>query len=201
MRENLSGRTEDTMPGDVNDSDGDAGSPYDREVRIRILDIQDRRPIGHEIQCITEPSLHIVRSRIIDSDAISTGDCIDLPSEVVGPMSEVRLKDLSGTAQQELVSALSASISADKERHLSFYNSAGPMSLKFHSFQLLPGIGNSKAMQMVSLRGSSGWHEFEEIDESCGIESVRLLAERYVKEMEDVAQTPRLLDLLVRTEM
>ena len=128
MRENLSGRAEDTMPGDVNDSDGDAGSPYDREVRIRILDIQDRRPIGHEIQCITEPSLHIVRSRIIDSDAISTGDCIDLPSEVVGPMSEVRLKDLSGTAQQELVSALSASISADKERHLSFYNSAGHVS-------------------------------------------------------------------------
>ena len=46
----------------------------------------------------------------------------------------------------------------------------------------------------------AGWNSFSEVDEACGIESVRLLAERYVKEMEDVAQTPRLLDLLVRTE-
>ena len=53
---------------------------------------------------------------------------------------------------------------------------------------------------MVNLRGLAGWQTFEEIDEACGIESVRLLAERYVKEMEDVAQTPRLLDLLVRSE-
>ena len=200
MRENLSGRAEDMMPGDGNDSDGDSVSPYEGEERLRVLDIQDRRPIGHEIQCITEPSLHIVRSRVQDSNNISTGSCIELPSEEIGPMSEVRLKDLSGSAQQEIVSALSASISTDKDRHLSFYNSAGPMSLKFHSFQLLPGIGNSKAMQMVNLRGLAGWQNFEEIDEACGIESVRLLAERYVKEMEDVAQTPRLLDLLVRSE-
>jgi len=53
---------------------------------------------------------------------------------------------------------------------------------------------------MVQKRGIAGWHAFEDVDEACGIESVRLLAERYVKEMEDVAQTPRLLDLLVRTE-
>ena len=53
---------------------------------------------------------------------------------------------------------------------------------------------------MVQQRGLSGWNTFEEVDEACGIESVRLLAERYVKEMEDVAQTPRLLDLLVRSE-
>ena len=47
----------------------------------------------------------------------------------------------------------------------------------------------------------AGWESFDQVDEACGVESVRLLAERYVKEMEDVAQTPRLLDLLVRTEM
>ena len=74
------------------------------------------------------------------------------------------------------------------------------MSLKFHAFQLLPGIGNSKALQMVKERGVTGWNACDEVDEACGIESVRLLAERYVKEMEDVAQTPRLLDLLVRIE-
>ena len=96
---------------------------------------------------------------------------------------------------------MSESIIKDTERHISFYNSANAMSLKFHAFQLLPGIGNSKAQQMVRKRGMAGWESFDQVDEACGVESVRLLAERYVKEMEDVAQTPRLLDLLVRTEM
>ena len=53
---------------------------------------------------------------------------------------------------------------------------------------------------MVQKRGGSGWNSFEAVDDDCSIESVRLLAERYVKEMEDTAQTPRLLDLLVRIE-
>jgi predicted nucleic acid-binding OB-fold protein len=75
------------------------------------------------------------------------------------------------------------------------------MSLKYHAFQLLPGIGNSKALQMVQLRGISGWSDFAAVDEACGIDSARLLAERYVMEMEDDAQTPRLLDILVRSEM
>ena len=185
---------------DAQDADEEGNDPFQGEHRIRILDIQERRPIGHEVQCISEPSLYLLRARVSDITGFSVGETVEIPSESVGSLSEVRLKDLSGTSQQELVSSLSNSIRADPDRHISFYNSAGPMSLKFHSFQLLSGIGNSKAIQMVQKRGIAGWETFEDVDEACGIESVRLLAQRYVKEMEDVAQTPRLLDLLVRIE-
>ena len=188
------------QPKDSNEAGDEARDPFQDEVRIRILDIQERRPVGHEVQCISEPSLFILRARVSDASGFSVGETVDIPSENVGPLSEVRLKDLSGSSQQELVASLSASISSEPERHLSFFNSAGPMSLKFHAFQLLPGIGNAKAIQMVQKRGGSGWNSFEDVDDDCGIESVRLLAERYVKEMEDTAQTPRLLDLLVRIE-
>jgi len=188
------------QPRDAKDSDDEVEDPFHGENRLRILDIQERRPIGHEIQAISEPSLYLLRARVSDIAGISVGETVEIPVEGIGSLTEVRLKDLSGTSQQELITALSSSIQADPERHISFYNSAGPMSLKFHSFQLLSGIGNSKAIQMVQKRGIAGWHAFEDVDEACGIESVRLLAERYVKEMEEVAQTPRLLDLLVRTE-
>jgi len=187
-------------PEDANDSDEEEMEPFNEETGLRILDIQERRPVGYEIQCISEPSLYLLRARVSDTSGLSVGEAVETPVENIGSLSEVRLKDLSGTSQQELIQALSSSIQADPERHISFYNSAGPMSLKFHSFQLLSGIGNSKAIQMVQKRGIAGWHAFEDVDEACGIESVKLLAERYVKEMEDVAQTPRLLDLLVRTE-
>lgn len=189
------------QPTDGQEADEEPKGPYDDETRLRVLSIQERRPMGHEIQCITEPSLHIVRSRVNDVNGVEIGKAIALPSDHLGPLSEVRLKDLSGSAQQEIVAALSASVKADSERHIGFYNRANNLSLKFHAFQLLPGIGNSKAIQMVQARGLAGWSSFEEIDEACGIDSVRLLAERYLMEMRDVAQTPRLLDLLVRSEL
>ena len=85
------------------------------------------------------------------------------------------------------------------DNHLSFFNRANNISLKVHSFQLLPSIGKSKAQQMVQSRGMIGWENFTDIDEKCSIDSVRLLAERYVIEMEDSIQVPRLLDLLIRT--
>ena len=191
----------DIMPfEDSKDTDDEGINPLQEESRLRILDILERRPVGNEIQCISEPSLYLLRARVNEKEDLSVGGTIELPAENVGPLSEVRLKDLSGTSQQELAGALSNSIISDTDRHILFYNSAGPMSLKFHSFQLLSGIGNSKAIQMVQKRGIAGWQKFEDIDDDCGIESVKLLAERYVREMEDVAQTPRLLDLLVRKE-
>ena len=52
---------------------------------------------------------------------------------------------------------------------------------------------------MVQSRGMIGWENFDDIDEKCSIDSVKLLAERYVIEMEDSIQEPRLLDLLLRT--
>ena len=189
---------------DMHDDEGSGSEskddPFYGEIRIRVLDLQERRPIGNEAQCISEPSLFLVRARFAETISASVGGAIDLPNESVGPLSEVRLRDLSSGATQELIPAICETIRSDPEKHLDFYNRANNLSLKFHAFQLLPGVGNSKALQMVESRGMSGWGSFEEIDESCGIESVQLLAERYQKEMEDPAQTPRLLDLLVRSE-
>ena len=95
------------QPRDSNEAGDEAGDPFPNESRIRILDIQERRPVGHEVQCISEPSLFILRARVSDASGISVGETVELPSESVGPLSEVRLKDLSGSSQQELVASLS----------------------------------------------------------------------------------------------
>ncbi len=187
--------------GGPDESEEEGPGPYESETHIRVLDLQDRRPMGHEINGLTEPSMHLVRARVNESVEMSKGSRMAVDSESIGPFSEIRHRDLTPAAIGELTEAVLATISENPEKHLGFYNSAGPMSLKYHAFQLLPGIGNSKALQMVQSRGISGWSDFAAVDEACGIDSARLLAERYVKEMEDDAQTPRLLDILVRSEM
>ena len=191
----------DMQPRDQSEPEEDGSEPFDSETHLRILDIQERRPFGHEVHCLSEPSMHLVRARVNDQGDMSSGSKIEVDSDNLGPLSEVRHRDLSPSANGELTKATMGVISEDSEKHLGFYNRANNLSLKMHAFQLLPGIGNAKALQMVQIRGIAGWSNFEEIDEACGINSVRLLAERYVKEMEDATQSPRLLDLLVRSEM
>lgn len=191
----------DMQLGGPDEPEEEGPGPYESETHIRVLDLQDRRPMGHEIQGLTEPSMYLIRARVNESLEVSKGSRLTIDSESIGPLSEIRHRDLSPAAISELTEALLATIFEHSEKHLGFYNSAGPMSLKYHAFQLLPGIGNSKALQMVKSRGIAGWSDFAAVDEACGIDSARLLAERYVKEMEDDAQTPRLLDILVRSEI
>ena len=154
---------------DSNEAGEEEEGPLSSTTMVRVLDVLDRRPVGQEIQGLTEPSFYLVRSRIMDDEGIDQGSEISIESGKLGPISEIRFKDLSQASQGEMTDAIFRSISSDPDRHLVFYNSAGPMSLKFHSFQLLPGVGNSKAMQMVKARGGNGWSTFEQVDESCGI--------------------------------
>jgi hypothetical protein len=63
----------DMQFGGPDESDEEDTSPYESETHIRVLDMQDRRPMGHEIQGITEPSMHLVRSRVNDSEELSEG--------------------------------------------------------------------------------------------------------------------------------
>lgn len=77
-----------------------------------------------------------------------------------------------------------------------FFNKAGNLSLKQHAFELLDGIGNKKAQQMVELRGSSGFSSMAELNEKCGIDAAELLARRFFSEIEDRTLQPRLIDHL-----
>jgi predicted nucleic acid-binding OB-fold protein len=79
----------------------------------------------------------------------------------------------------------------------SFFNKAGNLSLKQHAFELLDGIGNKKAQQMVELRGSSGFASMADLNEKCGIDAAELLARRFFSEIEDRTLQPRLIDHLL----
>jgi len=169
------------------------------ETSVLVLDILDRNPSGFELQGLSSPSMYLVRARIDDDKINSPGVNIETNSGSIGALSEIRFKDLTAQSSSSIIDAVLDSVNSDPDRHLGFYNRANNLSLKYHAFQLLPGIGNSKAMQMVKERGGSGWSDFGQIDKSCGIDSAKLLAERYVGEMQDPSESPSLLELLVRS--
>ncbi|MBT92310.1 MAG: hypothetical protein CMA61_00695 [Euryarchaeota archaeon] len=178
----------------------DEEDPLANETHIRVLDITERRPFGFEIQAISEPRLYIVRARVDKPGELTSSSRIELDDSRIGPISRLRFRDLSPVASDSIIDEIVSLIEADPERHLNFYNRANAISLKIHAFQLLSGIGSSKAQKMVQSRGGAGWMSFEEVDAACEIDSIRLLAERYHREMEDPSNNLRLLDLMIRTD-
>ena len=179
--------------------DGDtADGPFASETHVRVLDVLERRPTGWEIHAISEPGLHIVRVRLNDGFTSELGDHLSLDSGKTGPLSQLRFQDLSGEANSALQEVVANSIKVNPDPHLGFYNRANNISLKVHAFQLLPGVGSSTAKSWVEIRGYNGWVDLDEVSEKLGIDAVYLLAERYVKELQDPTEIPSLLELLVR---
>lgn len=166
---------------------------------MRILDISERRPVGHEVHALTEPSLYLVRARVLDKEGITSGSRLTTEENKVGPLSMLRYRDLSSNSEDIILDELIGAIKDNSEIHLGFYNRANNISLKVHAFQLLPGIGKSKAQKMVQSRGMVGWMDFSEVDEACEINSVKLLAERYLIEIEDPLNNRSILDHLIRS--
>ena len=79
-----------------------------------------------------------------------------------------------------------------------FYNKAGPISLKQHSFELLPDVGPVKARNMVKAREDVGvFASMAELNALAKIKGAELLAMRFVEEIQDVNLQPRLIDFLL----
>ena len=109
-----------------------------------------------------------------------------------------KLDLMSNFARQDMPLVIQLFIE-DNSNHFvkSFFNAAGNLSLKQHAFELLPSIGNKKAVQMVQERGSSGFKSMEALNQSCNIDAAELLAKRFINEIEDQTIEPRLVDLLL----
>ena len=61
--------------------------PFQSESHIRVLDMQDRRPIGHEMTGLTRPGLFLVRARVNEVDGIEIGSTVEKESANIGALS------------------------------------------------------------------------------------------------------------------
>ena len=77
------------------DSGDGPSSVFSGETHLRILDISERRPVGHEVHALTEPSLYLVCARVLDKEGITSGLRLTTEENKVDPLSMLRYRDLS----------------------------------------------------------------------------------------------------------
>ena len=190
--------------GGYRDSRGGDELPWSNETHCRVLSQEGSGAGGGIIHCITEQHLHLIKARASPGcGVLAPGQKLELPTEegsekIAMVLGKDRYRELPNQAQAAIVNVMKELLSENPKPCMEFYNRAGPVSLKFHAFQLLPGIGQKKATQMMKSRVSAGWMTFEEVDEACIIDSLQLIVERLVEELQDPKMVPSLLQNVVR---
>jgi putative nucleotide binding protein len=119
--------------------------------------------------------------------------------EVVAILGMAHFDKMSNMAQKDLPVVVEQFVAEHAQYFVDeFYNKAGPISLKQHSYELLPDVGPVKARNMVKAREGVGvFASMDELNSLAKIKGAELLALRFVEEMNDPAQQPRLIDLLL----
>ena len=178
-------------------------SPIAEETWARVVEHDTADGI---ITAITEGKLFICRlsakkgiEALNPTDRIYVGLDQSKKVHVDAFVGGAKIDRMSNFARQDLPLVIQLFIEEHSQHFIeAFFNVAGNLSLKQHSFELLPDVGPKKAMQMVKERRiASGFNNLEELNNSCSIDAAELLAKRFILEIEDKTIVPRLLDHLL----
>lgn len=157
---------------------------------------------------MAEKTLAFCRLKIKSNDVLPINQRIYIGSdrkkrsEVSGILGMAHMDKMSNMAKQDLPSLVQMFVEQHGQYFVDeFYNKAGPMSLKQHSYELLPDVGPVKARNMVKARDQVGrFASMDELNALAKVKGAELLAQRFVEEMEDKALVPRLTELLLPVE-
>jgi putative nucleotide binding protein len=140
---------------------------------------------------LSEADFRLYETTFIEGTDVSIGDRLVLAPteerEEIDAFREVGFSDLSNTARNELEYAIDAIIDADPQRFYTVYNEAGPISLRLHQLNLLPGIGQKLRDAILDARKRGPFDSFDAVaDRVDGLHRPReIIAERILEELED----------------
>lgn len=98
----------------------------------------------------------------------------------------LKVEDISGSAQSELKFTLMDLIDEKEEQFVTFFNRAGPITIRKHSLELIPGIGKKHLKDLLEERDEGDFTSFANLKERCSFigDPQKAIAERIIKELE-----------------
>lgn len=93
---------------------------------------------------------------------------------------------LTSSARQELPHVVEEIVKKSPEQFLHFFNKAGPVSMRMHSLELLPGIGKKHLFAVLDARKDGPFESFAQLRERVPLmpEPEKLVQRRVLEELE-----------------
>ncbi|ABM81472.1 DUF655 domain-containing protein [Hyperthermus butylicus] len=98
-------------------------------------------------------------------------------------LHRIEYDDLTSLAKSMLPSIVEQIVRNREQIFVEFFNIAGPITLRFHSLELLPSVGKKTVLRILEQREKEPFKDFEDIASRVGIDPVKILVERIVEEL------------------
>lgn len=100
--------------------------------------------------------------------------------------SRISYDDLTQTAKNELQKTIIQIIKENEKRFVDIFNNAGPLNIRQHSLELLPGIGKKHLEAILKARQEKKFESFDDINGRVSLlqEPTKLITERIMRELQ-----------------
>ncbi len=99
--------------------------------------------------------------------------------------ARVGYDDLTQTAKNGLEKMISTIVKANEKRFVDVFNTAGPLNIRQHSLELLPGVGKKHLEAIIKARNEKKFESFADINKRVSLlqEPSKLITERVMMEL------------------
>ena len=124
---------------------------------------------------------------LFSGDRVYIGKDQKLREQIDHVKRRIEHKDLSNFASGELEHVVLQIVMANQDRFIRFYNEAGPISIKKHLLEELPGLGKKTVTEILNARKAGPFKDFEDLKTRVPMlkDPVKLIVDRIILEISD----------------
>ena len=92
---------------------------------------------------------------------------------------------LTATARSELQDLVNEKVASGEAKYIDFFNRAGPITIRQHSLELLPGVGKKHMLDLLDQREIKPFESFKDISERINLmpDPHRVIVDRILEEL------------------
>ncbi|WFO76303.1 DUF655 domain-containing protein [Desulfurococcaceae archaeon MEX13E-LK6-19] len=109
---------------------------------------------------------------------------LDRESKIKRIIGRISYDDLTSTAKDNLEGIVRKIVEENEKVFVDFFNKAGPITLKLHTLELLPGIGKKTMKLILDERRKKPFESFQDIQERVKLsDPVKTIVDRILVEL------------------
>ena len=120
-------------------------------------------------------------------DRVYIGKEADLRKEIDHVKRRIGYEELTVTAVKELDFVVKEIVESNQARFIRFYNEAGPISIKKHLLEELPGLGKKTVGEILTARKAGPFKDFDDLKTRVPMlkDPAKLITDRIILEISD----------------
>lgn len=120
-------------------------------------------------------------------DRVYIGKEADLRKEIDHVKRRIGYEELTVTAVKELDFVVKEIVESNQARFIRFYNEAGPISIKKHLLEELPGLGKKTVGEILTARKAGPFKDFDDLKARVPMlkDPAKLITDRIILEISD----------------